>query len=138
MYYTIHLTLQDEIDAIASRRGGDGGVSVGDRVLSQLLTELDGMESLSNVTIVAATNRPDIMDAALLRPGRLDRILYVSPPDVASRRKILEIQKSKMAFDEDVNLERFVEVTEGYSGAEMVALCQEAGFRALERDAETV
>ncbi|KAF9087620.1 Spermatoproteinsis associated protein 5 [Mortierella sp. AD031] len=130
----------DEIDALTVKRGGgdDGGSSVADRVLSQLLNELDGIEPLVNVTVVAATNRPDIMDPALMRPGRIDRILYVSPPDLASRREILrlQIQSKKMACDTDVNIEVLAEQTEGCSGAEVVALCQEAAMKAMEESLE--
>jgi AAA family ATPase len=118
------------------KRGGgdDGGSSVADRVLSQLLNELDGIEPLVNVTVVAATNRPDIMDPALMRPGRIDRILYVSPPDLPSRREILRLQilSKKMACDADVDIEMLAEETEGCSGAEVVALCQEAAMKAME------
>lgn len=89
----------DEIDAIAVKRGGGsngGSSSVSDRVLSQLLAEMDGIETLAQVTVVAATNRPDIIDEALMRPGRLDRIVFISPPDVASRRDIFRIRTSRM------------------------------------------
>ncbi|KAG1451181.1 hypothetical protein G6F56_008151 [Rhizopus delemar] len=113
---------------------GDGGTSVADRVLSQLLNELDGVESLVNVTVVAATNRPDIIDNALLRPGRIDRILYVGPPDYASRIEIFKIQLSKMACGEDVDLEEIASKSDGCSGAEAVAICQEAALIAMEED----
>ncbi|KAF9355712.1 spermatogenesis associated protein 5 [Mortierella sp. NVP85] len=130
----------DEIDALTVKRGSgdDGGSSVADRVLSQLLNELDGIEPLVNVTVVAATNRPDIMDPALMRPGRIDRILYVSPPDLASRREILklQIQSKKMACDNDVDIDQLAQHTEGCSGAEVVALCQEAAMKAMEESLE--
>ncbi|KAG0012958.1 spermatogenesis associated protein 5 [Entomortierella chlamydospora] len=130
----------DEIDALTVKRGSgdDGGSSVADRVLSQLLNELDGIEPLVNVTVVAATNRPDIMDPALMRPGRIDRILYVSPPDLPSRREILRlhIHSKKMACDADVDIEQLAEQTEGCSGAEVVALCQEAAMKAMEESLE--
>ncbi|KAF9285421.1 spermatogenesis associated protein 5 [Mortierella alpina] len=130
----------DEIDALTVKRGGgdDGGSSVADRVLSQLLNELDGIEPLVNVTVVAATNRPDIMDPALMRPGRIDRILYVSPPDLASRREILRLQihTKKMACDPDVDVEMLAQQTDGCSGAEVVALCQEAAMKAMEESLE--
>ncbi|KAG0052085.1 spermatogenesis associated protein 5 [Gryganskiella cystojenkinii] len=130
----------DEIDALTVKRGGgdDGGSSVADRVLSQLLNELDGIEPLVNVTVVAATNRPDIMDPALMRPGRIDRILYVSPPDVASRKEILRLQihSKKMACDTDVDIDQLALQTEGCSGAEVVALCQEAAMKAMEESLE--
>ncbi|KAG1455983.1 hypothetical protein G6F46_007923 [Rhizopus delemar] len=128
----------DEIDALTVKRGssGDGGTSVADRVLSQLLNELDGIEPLVNVTVVAATNRPDIIDNALLRPGRIDRILYVGPPDYASRKEIFKIQLKKMACDEDVDIEEIATKvsSEGCSGAEAVAICQEAALIAMEEN----
>ncbi|KAI8097370.1 P-loop containing nucleoside triphosphate hydrolase protein [Halteromyces radiatus] len=126
----------DEIDALAVKRGssGDGGTSVADRVLSQLLNELDGIEPLVNVTVVAATNRPDIIDDALLRPGRIDRILYVGPPDLASRREIFKIQMRKMTCDQDVDLEELAIMSDGCSGAEAVAICQDAALYAMEED----
>ncbi|KAI9323559.1 P-loop containing nucleoside triphosphate hydrolase protein, partial [Dichotomocladium elegans] len=125
----------DEIDALTVKRGGGGGnTSVADRVLSQLLNELDGIEPLVNVTVVAATNRPDIIDDALLRPGRIDRILYVGPPDVESRRDIFRIQLSRMACDRDVDLDELAQKSEGCSGAEVVAICQEAALFAMEED----
>ncbi|KAI7902225.1 P-loop containing nucleoside triphosphate hydrolase protein [Cokeromyces recurvatus] len=126
----------DEIDALTVKRGshGDGGTSVADRVLSQLLNELDGVEALVNVTVVAATNRPDIIDDALLRPGRIDRILYVGPPDFQSRKEIFRIQTSKMSIDNDVDLDKLAEKSEGCSGAEAVAICQEAALFAMEEN----
>ena len=81
----------DEFDAMTTSRGGSGG-SVNDRILAALLTEMDGLEALKNVTILAATNRPDVIDSALLRPGRIDRIMYVGPPDLESRAAIFRIQ----------------------------------------------
>ncbi|KAJ3360791.1 spermatogenesis associated protein 5 [Allomyces arbusculus] len=127
----------DEIDAIATRRSGGDSSSVSDRVLSQLLSELDGIEPLVNVTIVAATNRPDIMDPALLRPGRIDRILYVGPPDRASRLEILKMHTRKMACG-PIDLERLADQTDGCSGAEVVQLCQDAAMQALDRDMDAV
>ncbi|RCH89687.1 Spermatoproteinsis associated protein 5 [Rhizopus stolonifer] len=126
----------DEIDALTVKRGssGDGGTSVADRVLSQLLNELDGVEALVNVTVVAATNRPDIIDDALLRPGRIDRILYVGPPDIHSRKEIFRIQTSKMTCDADVDIDLIAAKSEGCSGAEAVAICQEAALFAMEED----
>ncbi|KAJ3052828.1 spermatogenesis associated protein 5 [Rhizophlyctis rosea] len=123
----------DEIDALAVRRGGDDS-SVADRVLSQLLADMDGIEPLVDVTVVAATNRPDIIDSALLRPGRIDRILYVAPPDRASRLQIFRIQVKRIACSGDVDLEMLADMTEGFSGAECVSICQEAGLRAMEED----
>lgn len=113
---------------------GDGGTSVADRVLSQLLNELDGVEALVNVTVVAATNRPDIIDDALLRPGRIDRILYVGPPNLESRREIFRIQLKKMRVDQDVDIDEIADKSHGCSGAEAVAICQEAALLAMEED----
>ncbi|KAJ3397742.1 spermatogenesis associated protein 5 [Lobulomyces angularis] len=126
----------DEIDALAITRGAgsDGGVSVNDRVLSQLLTELDGIDILLKVIVVAATNRPDVIDPALLRPGRIDRLLYVGPPDCDSIIEILKIKLRKMSCDVDVSAEKLASKLAGYSGAEIVSLCQEAGLVAMEED----
>lgn len=105
-----------------------------DRVLSQLLNELDGVEALVNVTVVAATNRPDIIDDALLRPGRIDRILYVGPPSLESRKEIFRIHFNKMTVDQDVDIDEIAEKSQGCSGAEAVAICQEAALFAMEED----
>lgn len=123
----------DEVDAIGGERGaGEGGVH--ERVLAQLLTELDGVVPLKSVTIVAATNRPDRMDRALLRPGRLDRLIYVPLPDFETRLQVMELKLSKMTINDDVNPHSLATRTTGFSGAEIEALCQEAALRALERD----
>ncbi|KAI8124939.1 hypothetical protein FF38_12501 [Lucilia cuprina] len=127
----------DEIDAIGGERS-DGsssgsGSSVKERVLTQLLTELDGVESLENVTIVAATNRPDMIDKALLRPGRIDRIIYVGLPDDKARQEIFRIKLQKMPLSEDVSLQELVKRTKGYSGAEIQAICHEAALKTLEK-----
>merc|ERR1712025_1333859 len=122
----------DEIDAIGGARGGSGGGKVGDRVLAQLLTEMDGVEGLQGVTVVAATNRPDMMDQALLRPGRLDRVVYVPLPDMNTRRKVLEVHTRSKPLSDSVNLDQIAERTDGYSGAEIAAVCNEAAIAALE------
>ena len=106
-------------------------------MLAQLLTEMDGVESLAGVTVVAATNRPDMMDPALLRPGRLDRVVYVPLPDLDTRRKVLEVHTRKIPVGDGVNLETVAERTEGYSGAEIAAVCNEAALAALEEDVNT-
>lgn len=122
----------DEIDAIAPNRGGMGSDShVTERVISQLLTELDGLEVLSNVIIIAATNRPDIIDAALLRPGRFDRLLYVAPPEKESRIQIFKIHTSKKPLADDINIETLAAHTEGYTGADIAALASAAVMLAL-------
>ncbi|KAH9507853.1 spermatogenesis associated protein 5 [Bulinus truncatus] len=125
----------DEIDAIAARRGSSsGGSGVDDRVLTQLLTEMDGMEFLKDVFIMAATNRPDKIDQALLRPGRFDSLIYVPLPDDATRKEILEKKLSNMCISEDVHIDWLVEQTIDYSGAEIIQVCQEAGLCALRED----
>ena len=129
----------DEIDALGGARGGGGGGSkVGERVLAQLLTEMDGVVSLTGVTVVAATNRPDMIDKALLRPGRLDRVVYVSLPDLATRRQVLDIHTRSMPLAEGVDLEQLALDTEGYSGAELAAVCNEAALAALEENPDAV
>lgn len=127
----------DEIDALASERGSSSGSSnVGDRVLAQLLSEMDGLEKLRGVTIIASTNRPDMIDKALLRPGRLDRLVYVPLPDSATRKDIFEIQFRTIPVGRDVLMNHLVTSTEGYSGAEVVAVCREAALKAMEENLE--
>ncbi|HNX40154.1 MAG TPA: CDC48 family AAA ATPase [Methanothrix sp.] len=122
----------DEIDSIAPARGGMSSDShVTERVISQILTELDGLESLSSVMVIAATNRPDIIDAALLRPGRFDRLIEIGLPDEAARKEILKIHTSKKPLSDDVNLEDLAKRTEKYSGADLAALVGEAVMLAI-------
>jgi transitional endoplasmic reticulum ATPase len=122
----------DEIDAIAPIRGGDFGNShVTERVISQLLTELDGLEVLTNVIVIAATNRPDIIDPALLRPGRFDRLLYVPPPNRDSRVQIIRIHTRKKPLAEDVIIEELADHTDGYTGADIASLSSAAVMLAL-------
>jgi len=123
----------DEIDAIAPVRGGGyGDTNVTERVVSQLLTELDGLEELQKVVVLAATNRPDIVDHALLRAGRFDRLLQVPAPDRNARLDILKIQTAKNPLSDDVNLEKIAERTEGYTGADLAGLVSAAVMMALE------
>ena len=130
----------DEIDALTVARGSaekSGGNDVGDRVLAQMLTEMDGLEEQRTVTVVAATNRPDVIDRALLRPGRFDLAFYVSLPDKITRETIYKLQFDKhpsMPIAADVNVEELVDRTSDYSGAEVVGVCQQAGFAALRRN----
>ncbi|KAJ3184018.1 spermatogenesis associated protein 5 [Gaertneriomyces sp. JEL0708] len=124
----------DEIDALAPRRSSDSTSSVSDRVLSQLLSEMDGVESLGDVIVIGATNRPDVLDSALLRPGRIDRILYISPPDFDARMAIFKNRLCGMCISADVNIETLAKMTEGYSGAECVSICQEGAVEAMRRD----
>ncbi|MHA1616011.1 MAG: CDC48 family AAA ATPase [Candidatus Njordarchaeales archaeon] len=128
----------DEIDALAPRRGlytGDSGVS--ERVISQLLTEMDGLQSRGDVVVIAATNRPDLLDPALLRPGRFDRLIYVPPPDFKARLEILKVHTRKMPLAPDVDLEKIAKMTEGYTGADLAAVAREAAMNALRRDIST-
>jgi transitional endoplasmic reticulum ATPase len=122
----------DEIDAIAPARGGDFGTShVTERVISQILTELDGLEVLTNVVVIAATNRPDIIDTALLRPGRFDRLLYVPPPDYESRKQIIHIHTKKKPLAEDTNIDNLAAKMDGYTGADIAAVASAAVMLAL-------
>ena len=121
----------DEIDAIAQMRGFDEGSRAVERVLNQLLTEMDGLEELQGVIVIGATNRPDILDPALLRPGRFDRLVYVRPPDKKSRLAIFKIHTRDMPLADDVDLEELAEMTEGYVGADIEAICREAVMLAL-------
>jgi len=125
----------DEFDAIVPRRGmGIGDSMVTERVISQLLTEMDGLVALENVVVIGATNRPDIIDPAVLRPGRMDRIIYVPPPDEEARFQILKIHTRNMPLAEDVDLKEIAKKTEGYSGADLETVCREAAMNALRKD----
>jgi len=131
----------DEIDSIASTRSGsssDSGVT--QRVVNQLLTEIDGLEELQDVSVIAATNRPDIMDPALMRPGRFDRHIKVDDPDETGRLAIFQVHTKKMPLAEDVDLEILAKKTEGYVGADIEAVCREAAMLTLRDslEAETV
>jgi len=129
----------DEIDAIAPVRGFEyGDAAVTQRVVAQLLTEMDGIEKLEGVVVIGATNRPDILDPALLRPGRFDRIIYVPPPDLKARLEILKIHTRSMPLADDVDLEELARRTEGYAGSDLEALCREAAMMALREDINAV
>jgi len=116
----------DEVDSIAPIRGLGGDNMVTERVVSQLLTEMDGIGSLSGVVTIAATNRSDMIDPALLRPGRFDRIVYVPLPDKTTRKKILELHSSDKPISKDINFEKIAELTEGFSGADMSSVVNTA------------
>jgi transitional endoplasmic reticulum ATPase len=127
----------DEIDSLVPRRGsGFGDSRVTERVLSQLLTEMDGIVALEDVVVIAATNRPDIVDTAILRPGRFDRLIYVPEPDEESRLKIFEIYTKDMPLTNDVDLGQLTTATKNYSGADIEALCREAAMLALRKNIE--
>lgn len=122
----------DEIDAIAPMRGSAAGEPrVVERMVNTLLSEMDGLEELRGVVVIGATNRPDLIDAALLRPGRFDEVVLVPPPDEGARFDILKVHTRHMALDDDVNLVNLSKRTEGYSGADIEALCRKAGVIAL-------
>jgi len=127
----------DEIESIIPRKDlleDTSGVS--HRVASQLLAEMDGIEDLNSVVVVGATNRPDLLDPAVLRPGRFDRLIYVPPPDEKARLQILKIYTAKMPLADDVSLEEIASMTEGYSGADLESLCREAALSTIRRGAE--
>ena len=127
----------DELDAIVPRRGlgyADSGAS--ERVISQLLTEIDGIETLQNVLVIAATNRPDMLDPAVMRPGRFDRLIYVPSPDFDSLKEIFKIHAGSMPLSKDVSLDELARKAQGYSGADIEAICREAAMNALREDVD--
>ncbi|KAI9050482.1 hypothetical protein LZ554_005645 [Drepanopeziza brunnea f. sp. 'monogermtubi'] len=115
----------DEIESIGSKRSSNGR-NTGVNVLTTLLTEMDGIETLKGVFVLAATNQPQALDPALLRPGRFDKLLYVAPPDLEGRKEILQVRKRIMDLADDVDIDALAELTDGYSGAELVGICQTA------------
>ena len=133
----------DEIDSIANKRGGGmgNGSKVTENVLNQMLAEMDGIEDLTNVIVIGATNRPDILDPALMRPGRFDRIVYVAVPNKEGREKIFEIHTKQMrenkVLNKSVDLKKLSEETEGYTGADIESLVREAAMLALREDINT-
>jgi len=126
----------DEIDSLAGRRGGGmgGGTKVAENVLNQMLAEMDGIEDLTNVIVVGATNRPDILDPALMRPGRFDRIVHVPVPNELGRYEILKIHTKKTPLDKSVDIKKISEETIGYTGADLESLAREAAMLALRED----
>jgi transitional endoplasmic reticulum ATPase len=121
----------DEIDAISSIRGMSESTALRDSIVNQILVEMDGIENRKSIVVIASTNRPDMVDSALLRPGRLDRLLYVEPPDLKERESILSVHTKNMPLADDVSLKHIAQVTEGYSGADLENLCREAGMQAI-------
>ncbi|MFW5902991.1 MAG: AAA family ATPase, partial [archaeon] len=127
----------DELDSIAPSRGRSGGDSnVTDRMVNQLLTEMDGVEEMENVVVVGGTNRPDIVDSALVRPGRFDRAMLVPAPDVEARKSILEIHTKDVPLSEDVDLEEIAEDTDGYVGADLEYLVREAAMNSIRENSD--
>jgi len=128
----------DELDSIAKSRGGSVGDAggAGDRVINQILTEMDGMNSKKNVFIIGATNRPDIIDSAILRPGRLDQLIYIPLPDDASRIQILKANLRKSPIAKDVDLNKMAAATKGFSGADLTEICQRACKLAIRESIE--
>jgi transitional endoplasmic reticulum ATPase len=127
------LVFLDEVDALAPRRGQSFDSGVTDRVVSALLTELDGIEPLRDVVVLGATNRPDLVDPALLRPGRMERLVFVEPPDVDARRDILRTAATSIPLGTDVDLDALAAELTGYSAADCVALLREAALTAMRR-----
>jgi len=128
----------DELDSIAKSRGGSSGDAGGaaDRVINQILTEMDGMGSKKNVFIIGATNRPDIIDSAILRPGRLDQLIYIPLPDEASRMSILKANLRKTPVGKQVDLNYLGKITKGFSGADLTEICQRACKLAIRENIE--
>ncbi|MEM3638892.1 MAG: AAA family ATPase, partial [Candidatus Micrarchaeaceae archaeon] len=129
----------DEIDAIASAREyGETESRVAERVVDTLLTEMDGLEELRNVVVLAATNRPDAIDPALIRPGRFDKIIEIPMPDRETREQIFKVHMKHMPIDKSVDIGRLAEMTENYTGAEIENVCREAGMNAIRNDRDVV
>jgi transitional endoplasmic reticulum ATPase len=131
----------DELDSLVPARGGGlGEPQVTERVVNTILAEMDGLEELNNVVLIGATNRPNLIDPALLRPGRLDELIYVGTPDTAGRRRILAIHTEDMPLGSDVDLESLAKRTERFTGADLEDLVRRAGLTALRRglDADKV
>jgi transitional endoplasmic reticulum ATPase len=128
----------DELDSIAKSRGGSTGDAggAGDRVINQILTEMDGMGSKKNVFIIGATNRPDIIDSAILRPGRLDQLIYIPLPDEKSRIAILKANLRKTPLGAEVNINYMAQMTKGFSGADLTEICQRACKLAIRENIE--
>ncbi|MFC3958606.1 CDC48 family AAA ATPase [Halovivax cerinus] len=124
----------DELDALAPGRGGEVGSNVSERVVNQLLTELDGLEDMGDVMVVGATNRPDMIDPALLRSGRFDRLVMIGEPDTDGRERILEIHTEDTPLAADVSLREIAEITDGYVGSDLESIGREAAIEALRED----
>jgi len=127
------IIFMDEVDSITPKRGGSHDSNATERVVSQLLTEIDGLSKLKNVVVVMATNRPDIIDPAILRPGRTDRFISLDLPNLKARKEILKIHTRKMTLASGVNIDELAKITEGYTGADIAAATKEAGMLAVRK-----
>ncbi|MGB9703226.1 MAG: CDC48 family AAA ATPase [Candidatus Micrarchaeales archaeon] len=128
----------DEIDGIASIRGRGDETLVNERMVDTFLTEMDGLQTLKNVIVIAATNRPDVLDPALLRQGRFDRVIELPMPDLKARIEIFKVHTRRMPLSKEVNLEELAKQTEGYTGAEIEGICREAGLNAIRNNRKVV
>jgi transitional endoplasmic reticulum ATPase len=127
----------DEIDSIAAKRSGASDNKVSERVVDQILTEMDGLEEMADVVVLAATNRPELLDSALLRPGRFDRFLLVPPPEEKTRVEIFKVHLKNMPIEKGITDVDLAKKTVGYSGADIEAVCREAAMLALREDIKT-
>ncbi len=126
----------DELDSLAPGRGGEVGSNVSERVVNQLLTEMDGLEEMDNVMVIGATNRPDMIDPALLRSGRFDRLVMVGEPDLEGREQVLKIHSNDMPLSPNVSLRELAELTDGYVGSDLESIAREAAIEALRQNEE--
>jgi transitional endoplasmic reticulum ATPase len=126
----------DELDSLAPSRGQEMGNNVSERVVNQLLTELDGLEEMGNVMVIGATNRPDMIDPALLRSGRFDRLVFIGEPSEEGREDILKIHTRQSPLSPDVSLREIAEITDGYVGSDLESIGREAAMVALREDDE--
>jgi transitional endoplasmic reticulum ATPase len=126
----------DELDALAPSRGQDVGNNVSERVVNQLLTELDGLEEMGDVMVIGATNRPDMIDPALIRSGRFDRLVMIGEPDEEGREEILKIHTRDSPLAPDVSLREIAEITDGYVGSDLESIAREAAIEALREDGD--
>ncbi len=127
------IIFMDEIDSIVPKRGSEADAKVTERIISQMLTEMDGLETLHNVVVIAATNRPDLIDEAILRPGRFDRVAFVPLPDIDARKEIVRIHTRDMPLEKDVKLDELASKTDGFTGADVAGLCNEAALLRIRR-----
>jgi transitional endoplasmic reticulum ATPase len=128
----------DEIDAISSIRGISESTALRDSIVNQILVEMDGIENRKGIVVIASTNRPDMVDSALLRPGRLDRLLYVEAPETKEREAILKVHTKDMPLANEVSLKHIAQMTEGYSGADLENVCREAGMQAIRENLDNL